>query len=160
MSAKAAPRQRKAASGSPSSARPDAAQADRAGQVRPAETPPARAYLAALAAWALPGAGHWFLDRPRRALVYFALVLTTLAIGCYLDGRLPWQWSGSPLMTLATLGAMGVGTPYFALRFGLGYEGVVGSGSYEYGSAFILTAGLMNLLLVLDAWDVALGAKP
>ena len=82
-----------------------------------------------------------------------------LAIGCYLDGRLPWVWSGSPLRVLATLGCMGSGAPYFVLRFVVGYEGDILAPGFDYGSAFILTAGLMNLLLVLDAWDIALGRK-
>jgi Family of unknown function (DUF6677) len=38
--------------------------------------------------------------------------------------------------------------------------GMILSPTYEYGCAFLLTAGLMNLLLVLDAWDIASGTKP
>ena len=54
---------------------------------------------------------------------------------------------------------MGMGLPYFVLRYLLGYSGnVIGSG-FEYGSAFVLTAGLMNLLLTLDTWDIAVGHK-
>ena len=45
------------------------------------------------------------------------------------------------------------------LRFGFGYEGTLEAAGFEYGGAFILTAGLMNLLLTLDAWDVARGRK-
>ena len=48
---------------------------------------------------------------------------------------------------------------YFVLRYLLGYHGDLVSPGFEYGSAFILTAGLMNLLLVLDAWDHARGRK-
>jgi hypothetical protein len=43
------------------------------------------------------------------------------------------------------------------LRFVLGYEGDVRSVGFEYGSTFLITAGLMNLLLVFDSWDVARG---
>ena len=52
-----------------------------------------------------------------------------------------------------------MGVPYFVLRYVLHYQGDVISAGYEYGTAFLLTAGLMNLLLVLDAWDIALGKK-
>ena len=55
--------------------------------------------------------------------------------------------------------AAGLGAPYFLLRFGVGYQGQIESQGFEYGGAFILTAGLMNLLLILDAWDVASGVK-
>jgi len=37
--------------------------------------------------------------------------------------------------------------------------GTILSPTYEYGCAYLLTAGLMNLLLVLDAWDIATGKK-
>ena len=116
------------------------------------------AALAASLAWLIPGAGHFLLKRPRRGAVFLVLVLLSLVIGCSLHGRLPWQWSGSPLRVLATLGSMGSGAAYFVLRFA-GYEGDVDAPGFEYGNAFILTAGLMNLLLVLDTWDIALGRK-
>lgn len=115
--------------------------------------------LAAALAWLIPGAGHILLKRPGRGVLFLVLVTASLAIGCALDGRLPWQWSGSPLRVLATLGAMGSGAEYLVLRFALGYEGDVDAPGFEYGYAFIVTAGLMNLLLVLDAWDIALGRK-
>ena len=57
------------------------------------------------------------------------------------------------------LGSMGMGVPYFVLRFVMHYAGDITSAGFEYGTAFLLSAGLMNLLLVLDAWDIATGRK-
>jgi hypothetical protein len=54
---------------------------------------------------------------------------------------------------------MGMGFPYFLLRYGLHYQGNMVGPGYEYGTAFLLTAGLMNLLLVLDCWDIVRGKK-
>ena len=54
---------------------------------------------------------------------------------------------------------MGVGALYFVLRFLMEYQGEVTSSSFEIGSAFILTAGLMNLLVMIDVWDLAKGRK-
>jgi len=54
---------------------------------------------------------------------------------------------------------MGTGALYFALRYIVGYTGDVQSGGYDYGTAFLVTAGLMNLLLVLDVWDIMAGRK-
>ncbi len=54
---------------------------------------------------------------------------------------------------------MGVGAPYFVARYGFGYEGKPEAQGYEYGTVFLLSAGLMNLLLVLDVWDLACGRK-
>ena len=113
---------------------------------------------AAVLAWAIPGAGHVYLGRRRLGLIFCVIVLASLAIGVSLDGNLSRVVPERPLSLLATLGTMGVGLAYFLLRFA-GYAGNVVASGFEYGSAFILTAGLMNLLLVLDAWDVARGRK-
>ncbi|HXO21189.1 MAG TPA: DUF6677 family protein [Thermoanaerobaculia bacterium] len=115
--------------------------------------------LAAVLAWLVPGAGHLLLRRPRRALLFFVLVVVSLVIGCRLNGNLYTPLPGQPLTYLATVGCMGMGLPYFLLRYLFGYHGDVVAAGYEYGTAFVLTAGLMNLLLVLDAWDIAVGKK-
>lgn len=121
-----------------------------------------QAALAALLAWLVPGAGHLYLGRRARALVFAALVGAAFVVGVALDGKL-WQIAGQEPATflhlLGTIGCMGLGVPYFVLR-AVGYGGDLLSSGYEYGGAFLLTAGLMNLLLVLDAWDVARGVKP
>lgn len=115
--------------------------------------------MAPLLALLLPGLGHFYLGRRGRAVAFFGLVLFSVVVGCVLDGNLWTPVEGRPLTILATIGAMGMGTPYFVLRFLLGYAGEITSAGYEYGTAFLLSAGLMNLLLVLDAWDIATGKK-
>jgi hypothetical protein len=60
---------------------------------------------------------------------------------------------------LGTLGCVGLGVPYFVLRFLVDYQGDLVAQGYEYGAAFILTGALMNVLLILDAWDIARGVK-
>ncbi len=122
-------------------------------------TPVGNPYLATFLAWVMPGAGHAYVGRWHRALAFLALVLAVLAIGHGLDGRLPWTFSGPPLAVLATLGCLGGGAPLIFLRLALGYQGTVEASGFEYGGAFILTAGLMNLLLMLDAWDISTGKK-
>lgn len=118
-----------------------------------------RAALAMVLAWLVPGAGHLVLGRGRRAVFYFLWVLLALSIGLYLNGFLPFLLHGSPLQVLKTLGAMGSGIPYFAVRFGWGYQGDLNSAGFDYGFAFLESAGLMNMLLVLDTWDIAIGRK-
>ncbi len=121
--------------------------------------PVSDAILAMVLAWAFPGAGHALLGRWQRGFVFSLLVLSTAVTGCLLEGRLWWVWSGSPLSTLATLGCVGLGLPSLFLHYALSYQGTLTAVWYEHGSAFILTSGLMNLLLVLDAWDIARGIK-
>jgi hypothetical protein len=147
-----------------SDTRPEAAGSGEAAEAAEAAegrhpAPSGNPWVAALLAWLVPGAGHFFLGRRRRGLAFLALVAVSLAIGCSLAGNLYRPLPNQPLTLLATLGCMGMGLPYFVLRYLAGYTGDVTSPGFEYGTAFILTAGLMNLLLVLDAWDIALGKK-
>ncbi len=107
----------------------------------------------------MPGAGHLVLGRWRRGLLFLVLVGVSLAVGLALEGKLWHITGGQPLSYLGTLACAGLGIPYFVLRFLVHYQGNLVSQGYEYGAAFLFTAGLMNLLLVLDAWDIAKGWK-
>jgi len=129
-------------------------------ELRPpaAAVSPAMTYLAVVLAWLVPGAGHVFLGRRGRGFAFLVIVLATIGLGCFLQGEL-YRGVAQPLDTIATLACAGMGVPYFLL-YGLGYTGNIDSAGYEYGKAFILTAGLMNILLMLDAWDIARGDKP
>lgn len=122
-------------------------------------TPVGNPVLAMVLAWLVPGLGHFYLGRRGRALLFFLIIVVCLWVGCSLQGNLYRPLPGQPLTLLATLGAMGMGIPYFALRYGLGYAGDIVGAGYEYGTAFLLTAGLMNWLLMLDAWDISRGKK-
>ena len=115
--------------------------------------------VAVFSAWLVPGLGHIYLKRRLRGLAFAVLVIVSVLIGCRLEGNLYQPVPKQPLTYLATLGSMGMGFPYFLLRYGLHYQGNVMGAGYEYGTAFLLTAGLMNLLLVLDAWDIVRGKK-
>ena len=120
---------------------------------------PGSAAVAVLSAWLVPGLGHFYLGRRLRGLAFFVLVLAAILVGCRLEGNLYQVVSGQPLTILATLASMGMGFAYFLLRYFFHYQGNIIGAGYEYGTAFLLTAGLMNLLLVLDAWDIVRGKK-
>jgi len=87
-------------------------------------------------------------------------VAVAIVAGAQLDGNLYRVEAGRPLSVLGTFAAFGAGLPYVVLRFLLDYTGDIVAAGYEYGTAFLLTAGLMNWLLVLDCWDIGLGRKP
>lgn len=106
----------------------------------------------------IPGAGHFYLGRKQRALVFFAIVLFMFLMGIWLDGKLYTVEKGKPLTLLAGPATMGVGLLYLLARL-VGVTGDLQSITYEYGTAFILTAGLMNLLLILDSYDISEGRK-
>jgi hypothetical protein len=92
--------------------------------------------------------------------VIFLLALTVMfAVGLWLEGQLFTFAIAQPLVGLAALADLGIGIPYIAARaFGFG-EGEVTAITYEYGNTFIIVAGLLNMLVVLDAYDVAEGRK-
>ena len=123
------------------------------------ETQAGSLVLLCLASWAIPGAGHWWLGRRNKGLIFFATLPLMFAIGLALRGRLfPFDFS-DPLVGLEALADLGIGATYFvASAFGYGV-GDVRAVTYEYGNAFLVVAGLLNLLVVIDAYDVALGRK-
>jgi hypothetical protein len=119
-----------------------------------------RTVFAILLAYLVPGAGHLYLGRRARAITFFCIVVTMFLIGIAIDGDLyKIETSGGALLRiLASLGSIGAGLMYW-IAAGMGVHGDVTSITFEHGTAFTITAGLMNLLLVLDVFDIAQGRK-
>ncbi|MGH9255218.1 MAG: DUF6677 family protein [Vicinamibacterales bacterium] len=130
----------------------------------PVETPDrvrstAGTYMVCAAAWALPGAGHLWLGRRQKGLVFLVTLPLMFLLGLWLEGRLfPFELT-QPLVALAAFADIGLGVPYLmATAMGAG-DGRVIAQTFEYGNAFLIVAGLLNMLVVLDAFDVAQGRK-
>jgi TM2 domain-containing membrane protein YozV len=115
--------------------------------------------LLCVAAWAIPGAAHLWLGRKSTGLMLLAALPLMFAIGLAVHGRLfPFEIS-EPLVCLAAFADLGIGAVYFlagALGYGMGDVRAV---TYEYGNTFLIVAGLLNLLVVIDAYDIAVGRK-
>ena len=117
-------------------------------------------YVAMALAWLIPGLGHYYLGRRRTAAAFAVIVVVTFVAGLSFQGRLYSIEQGQPLTILATFAVWGAGLLNIAARlFTENPGGSILSVTYEYGCAYLLTAGLMNLLLILDAWDIATGRK-
>ena len=116
-------------------------------------------YLICAAAWVLPGAGHLWLGRTQKGVIFLIALPLMFATGLWLEGRLfPFELT-QPLIALAAFADVGIGAPYFAAKaMGLGAGRVIAL-TFEYGNAFLIVAGLLNMLVVLDAFDVAEGRK-
>jgi hypothetical protein len=112
-----------------------------------------------LAAWAIPGAGHFWLGRVQKGMVFLVALTILFVMGLALEGRLfPFDFS-EPLVALAAFANAGLGLPWVAGRMlGLG-SGVVIATTYEYGNIFLIVSGLLNFLVILDAFDIAVGRK-
>ena len=123
------------------------------------ETQSGALVLLCVAAWAIPGAGHLWLGRRNKGLMFLITLPLIFAIGLGLRGRIfPFDLA-DPLVALAALADFGIGLTYF-IAAALGYgAGDVRAVTYEYGNAFLIVAGLLNVLVVIDAYDVALGRK-
>ena len=123
------------------------------------EIPSGGLLLLCLAAWAVPGAGHLWQGRRFKGTAFLVALPLMFAIGLAMHGQLfPFDMS-EPLVALAALAHVGIGVPYFvASTFGLG-AGDVRAVTHEYGNAFLIVAGLLNLLVVIDSYDIALGRK-
>lgn len=115
--------------------------------------------VAAALAWLMPGTGHLLLGKRQKGVVFLVAIPAMLALGLALDGRMfPFDFS-QPLTGLAAVAARGVGVPALVAGW-LGFgEGLVTAASYEYGNTFVIVSGLLNMLVALDAFDVASGRK-
>jgi hypothetical protein len=124
----------------------------------PAIARPSLALTCALA-WVFPGAGHMLQGQAGKALVFGTMLLPMYVLGLAFGGRLfPFQ-GVEPLMLLAAAAQWMIGvTRLVAGWAGYGLGDVVAA-SYEYGNTFLIVAGLMNVLVIFDAADVARGGK-
>lgn len=122
-------------------------------------TPPVPPLVLCAVGWLVPGAAHAWLGRRDKAVVFLVVLVVLFAAGLWLEGRIfPFE-PGQPLVALAALANLGIGMPYFvAWGAGLGAGNVVAA-SYEYANTYLIVAGLLNALVVLDAYDIAIGRK-
>ncbi|MGH9340606.1 MAG: DUF6677 family protein [Acidobacteriota bacterium] len=117
-----------------------------------------KAALACLAAWLVPGGGHLLLHRWRRGLLFLAVVLLLFVLGLIQDGHLASLEPGF-FGFLKFFANAAIGLPYLLGNW-LGWGGGnIRAFGYEYGNTFLYTAGLLNMLLIVDAFDIALGRK-
>ena len=110
-------------------------------------------------AWVVPGVGHLWFGRLLKGCVFFVALSAMFSIGLMLEGELFAIDLSQPLVALAAVADLGIGLPYFiAQMFGFG-EGRVVATTYEYGNSFLIVSGLLNMLVVIDVFDLAMGRK-
>jgi hypothetical protein len=119
--------------------------------------------VAVLAGWVLPGAGHLLLRRPGRGILIFVSVIVMFLIGLMMRGPMFQPMGGDLLTTIIYYGGfiahVTSGAPYF-LAVALGYnQPDVAGHVHDYGSKFLVAAGLLNILAMVDAYEIAKGRK-
>ncbi len=117
--------------------------------------------LVCIAAYVVPGAGHALLGRWGRALLLFLAIMGMFTAGLFLfGGRLYTFNPEEPLSIFPLIANLGLGSIYALCALTrAGLEARPELTTYEYGNAFLLVAGLLNYLAVLDAFDIAIGRK-
>ncbi len=121
--------------------------------------PASRTYLICALAWFVPGGGHLWFGRRQKGLTFLLTLPLMFAAGLWLQGRLFPFVTTEPLVALAAFADVGIGLPYVVARLLGGGGGRVVAVTYEYGNTFLIVAGLLNMLVVLDVFDVAQGRK-
>ena len=111
-----------------------------------------------MAAWLFPGSGHLLQGRWARGSLFFAVVMMLFALGLSMDGRL-FGWGPGFFGKLKFIADLSIGLPYLLGKWVGWGAGDIHSFGYEYGNTFLIVAGLLNLLVVLDAGDIARGRK-
>jgi hypothetical protein len=115
--------------------------------------------LALLLGWLIPGAGHMLLGKWVRGLLLFAAIVTMYAIGLGLAGKVYTPNTGDVLDILNFAGQLGMGLLYVLARvFGWGATSVVNTLA-DYGTKFLVVAGLLNIVAAVDAHSLANGRK-
>jgi hypothetical protein len=125
----------------------------------PGETVSAMSVLAPAVGWLIPGAGHMIQKRWIRGLLLFVSIVTLFLLGLAMQGRIYKANGGDILDILGFVGDVGAGALYIlslALDWG---QGAIAFATADYGTKFIIVAGLLNFIAVADAYHIAIGKK-
>lgn len=115
-------------------------------------------YLPLIAGWLVPGAGHFLLRKWGRGALLTVSIVAMFALGLAMDGKL---YSGAQdiLDLLGLVGDLGNGLMFLLSRaMGLGGDPVQFT-TADYGTKFIVVAGLLNVIAAVDAHNLSTGRK-
>jgi hypothetical protein len=132
------------------------------------EKAPAKAWLMGMVGWFVPGFGHLLQGRWVRALLLGGAVWVCFLGGLWMGGHLFLVNTNEPgssalLQVPPMIANLGSGLLYIVCWFfGVGFADDplhAARATYEYGNTFLLIAGLLNYLAMLDAFDISAGRK-
>jgi uncharacterized protein DUF6677 len=109
--------------------------------------------------WLIPGAGHMIQKRWIRGLLLFVSIATLFVLGLAMQGRIYKANGGDILDILGFIGDVGAGGLYIvtiAMDWG---QGAIAFATADYGTKFMIVAGLLNFIAVADAYHIAIGKK-
>lgn len=114
---------------------------------------------AALLGWLIPGGGHFLMKKWLRGALLMASVLSMFFLGLAMQGRVYSPNTGDILDMLGFVGDVGAGGLYLLAKSMDWGRGAVQLAVADYGTKFIIVAGLLNIMSAVDAHHIALGKK-
>jgi hypothetical protein len=117
------------------------------------------AALAPAIGWLVPGAGHLIQKRWGRGLLLMAAVAGMFAFGLAMQGKVYKSNTGDLLDILGFVGDLGSGLFYFMARIFEWGGTSISTANADYGTKFIVVAGLLNVMAAVDAYHIAIGKK-
>lgn len=115
--------------------------------------------MIAIVAWFVPGLGHLLMRRWQRALAFFVAVGGLAVSGYWMRGNVFQLHSQDPFGTLGFLADAGSGVFYVLSRFFEAAGPNVSRSIGDYGTRFIAAAGIVNVLGICDAYEIASGRR-
>src|ERR1700739_480326 len=120
----------------------------------------AMSVLAPAVGWLIPGAGHLIQKRWGRGILLMLSIFIMFFLGLAMQGRVYKPNGGDILDMLGFVGNIGAGGLYIVTRaLDLGH-GAISHAPADYGTKFLIVAGLLNFIAVADAYHIAIGKKP
>ena len=115
--------------------------------------------VATLAAWLLPGLGHLIQRRYIRGVLILASIFIMFFAGLAMQGKVYSFNTGDLLDILGFIGDIGAGLLYIAARMMDWGIGNIHRAVADYGTKYIVVAGLLNIIATVDAYHIAIGKK-
>jgi hypothetical protein len=117
------------------------------------------AVVAPAVAWLVPGAGHMIQKRWIRGALLLISIATLFVLGLMMQGRIYKANGGDILDILGFIGDMGAGGLYIVTLAQDWGQGAIAFATADYGTRFMIVAGLLNFIAVADAYHIAIGKK-
>ena len=117
------------------------------------------AVVAPAVGWLIPGAGHMIQKRWIRGLLLFISITTLFVLGLAMQGRLYKANGGDILDILGFIGDIGAGGLYILSLANDWGQGAIAVATADYGTKFMIVAGLLNFIAIADAYHIAIGKK-
>ncbi|HEY3930476.1 MAG TPA: DUF6677 family protein [Candidatus Koribacter sp.] len=114
---------------------------------------------ALVAGWLVPGLGHFIQKRWIRGLLILCSVLCMFLFGLAMEGKIYTFNTGDLLEILGFFGNIGAGLLYFVARAQDWGQGNIHRALADYGTKFIIVAGLLNIISAIDAYHIGIGKK-